>query len=139
MRTKLQLWIIIYKYLNKYYTNDLRTLIIYLYIDNILTYEEENELIKEIRQLKHYDVLSCNVLEQKDFIKKRISFYLNKYTLIFFVCLYFFILLLELFLNEVVKANYFFIPGLIIILISFIGMIYSEKLTKLIIKQWKIY
>ena len=137
MRTKLELWIIIHKYIDEYYFLDsLHRIMIYLSVDNIITYPEKDALLKE---LKNEYIENYSNIKQKNFIKRKIFFHLERYIINFFGCLYFFILLLGIYLNSEAEINYFFIPGLFILLVSFLGMIYSKKLTNLIIRQWKIY
>ena len=137
MRTKLELWIIIHKYIDEYYfLGSLHRIMIYLSVDNIITYPEKDALLKE---LKNEYTENYSNIKQKNFIKRKIFFHLERDIINFFGCLYFFILLLEIYLISEAEINYFFLPGLFILLISFLGMIYSKKLTNLIIKQWKIY
>ena len=137
MRTKLELWIIIHKYIDEYYfLGSLHRIMIYLSVDNIITYPEKDALLKE---LKNEYTENYSNIKQKNFIKRKIFFHLERYIINFFGCLYFFILLLEIYLISEAEINYFFLPGLLILLISFLGMIYSKKLTNLIIRQWKIY
>ncbi len=137
MRTKLELWIIIHKYIDEYYFLDsLHRIMIYLSVDNIITYPDKDALIKE---LKNEYIENYNNIKQKNFIKRKIFFHLERYIINFFGCLYFFILLLEIYLISEAEINYFFLHGLFILLVSFLGMIYSKKLTNLIIRQWKIY
>ena len=134
MRTKLELWTIIHKYIDEYYfLGSLHRIMIYLSVDNIITYPEKDALLKE---LKNEYTENYSNIKQKNFIKRKIFFHLERYIINFFGCLYFFILLLEIYLISEAEINYFFLPGL---LISFLGMIYSKKLTNLIIRQWKIY
>jgi len=140
MRTKLELWIIIHKYIDKEF---------YPYIiDGILSLKEENLIspkeldsisieLRNSRSLNLSNVYKHN--DYKEFIEKRIFFHLERYIINFFGFLYFFILLLGIYLNSETEIDYFFIHGLIILLISFFGMIYSRSLTKIIIKLWKIY
>ena len=140
MRTKLELWIIIHKYIDKEF---------YPYIiDGILSLKEENLISSEELDLISIDLRNLGSLNisniykynyYKEFVEKRIFFHLERYVINFFGCLYFFILLLEIYLISEAEINYFFLPGLFILLVSFLGMIYSKKLTNLIIKQWKIY
>ena len=137
MRTKLELWIIIHKYIDEYYfLGSLHRIMIYLSVDNIITYPEKDALLKE---LKNEYTENYSNIKQKNFIKRKIFFHLERYIINFFGCLYFFILLLEIYLISEAEINYFFLPGLFILLVSFLGMIYSKKLTNLIIRQWKIY
>ena len=137
MRTKLELWIIIHKYIDEYYFLDsLHRIMIYLSVDNIITYPEKDALLKE---LKNEYIENYSNIKQKNFIKRKIFFHLERYIINFFGCLYFFILLLEIYLISEAEINHFFLPGLLVLLISFLGMIYSKKLTNLIIRQWKIY
>ena len=137
MRTKLELWIIIHKYIEEYYFLDsLHRIMIYLSVDNIITYPKKDALLKE---LKNEYIENYSNIKQKNFIKRKIFFHLERYVINFFGFLYFFILLLGIYLNSETEIDYFFIPGLFILLVSFLGMIYSKKLTNLIIRQWKIY
>ena len=140
MRTKLELWIIIHKYIDKE---------LYPYIiDGILSLKEENLIspkeldsisieLRNLRSLNLSNVYKYNCY--KEFIEKRIFFHLERYVINFFGFLYFFILLLGIYLISEAEINYFFLPGLLVLLLSFLGMIYSKKLTNLIIRQWKIY
>ena len=140
MRTKLELWIIIHKYINKEFYPYIIDGILSLKEENLITSKELNSISIELRNLNS---LTLNNIYKynyyKEFIEKRIFFHLERYIINFFVGLYFFILLLGIYLNSEIEIDHFFIPGLIVLLISFFGMIYSRNLTKIIIKIWKIY
>ena len=131
MRTKLELWIIIHKYIDKEFYPYIIDGILSLKEENLISPKELDSISIELRNLGSLNL--SNVYKYnyyKEVIEKRIFFHLERYVINFFGFLYFFILLL---------IDYFFIPGLLVLLISFLGMIYSKKLTNLIIRQWKIY
>ena len=140
MRTKLELWIIIHKYINKEFYPYLIDGILGLKEENLITSKELNSISIELRNLNSLTLSNIYKYNYyKEFIEKRIFFHLERYIINFFVGLYFFILLLGIYLNSETEIDHFFIPGLIVLLISFFGMIYSRNLTKIIIKIWKIY
>lgn len=140
MRTKLELWIIIHKYINKEFYPYIIDGILSLKEENLITSKELNSISIELRNLNSLTLSNIYKYNYyKEFIEKRIFFHLERYIINFFVGLYFFILLLGIYLNSEIEINHFFIPGLIVLLISFFGMIYSRNLTKIIIKIWKIY
>ena len=140
MRTKLELWIIIHKYIDKEFYPYIIDGILSLKEENLISPKELDSISIELRNLGSLNL--SNVYKYnyyKEVIEKRIFFHLERYVINFFGCLYFFILLLEIYLISEAEINYFFLPGLFILLVSFLGMIYSKKLTNLIIRQWKIY
>ena len=140
MRTKLELWIIIHKYINKEFYPYIIDGILSLKEENLISSEELDSISIELRNLNSLTLSNIYKYNYyKEFIEKRIFFHLERYIINFFVGLYFFILLLGIYLNSETEIDYFFIPGLIVLLISFLGMIYSRSLTKIIIKLWKIY
>ena len=140
MRTKLELWIIIHKYINKEFYPYIIDEIISLKEENLISSEELDSISIELRNLGSLNISNIyKYNDYKEFIEKRIFFHLERYIINFFGFLYFFILLLGICLNSETEIDYFFIPGLIVLLISFFGMIYSRNLTKIIIKIWKIY
>ena len=140
MRTKLELWIIIHKYINKEFYPYIIDGILSLKEENLISSEELDSISIELRNLNSLTLSNIYKYNYyKEFIEKRIFFHLERYIINFFVGLYFFILLLGIYLNSETEIDYFFIPGLIVLLISFFGMIYSRSLTKIIIKLWKIY
>ena len=140
MRTKLELWIIIHKYINKEFYPYIIDGILSLKEENLISSEELDSISIELRNLNSLTLSNIYKYNYyKEFIEKRIFFHLERYIINFFVGLYFFILLLGIYLNSETEIDYFFIPGLIVLLISFLGMIYSRSLTKVIIKLWKIY
>ena len=137
MRTKLELWIIIHKYIDKEFHPYIIDGIVSLKEENLIYSEELDSISIELRNLGSLNISSIYKYNYyKEFIEKRIFFHLERYIFNFFGGLYFFILLLEIYLISETEINYFFIPGLIV---SFFGMIYSKKLTNLIIKKWKMY
>lgn len=140
MRTKLELWIIIHKYIDKEFYPYIIDGIPSLKEENLISPKELDSISIELRNLGSLNL--SNVYKYnyyKEVIEKRIFFHLERYVINFFGFLYFFILLLGIYLNSETEIDYFFIPGLLVLLISFLGMIYSKKLTNLIIRQWKIY
>ncbi len=140
MRTKLELWIIIHKYIDKEFYPYIIDGILSLKEENLISPKELGSISIELRNLGSLNL--SNVYKYnyyKEVIEKRIFFHLERYVINFFGFLYFFILLLGIYLNSEAEINYFFLPGLFILLVSFLGMIYSKKLTNLIIRQWKIY
>ena len=140
MRTKLELWIIIHKYIDKEFYTYIIDGILSLKHENLISSEELELISIELRNLGSLNISNIYKYNYyKEFVEKRIFFHLERYVINFFGCLYFFILLLEIYLISEAEINYFFLPGLFILLVSFLGMIYSKKLTNLIIKQWKIY
>ena len=140
MRTKLELWIIIHKYINKEFYPYIIDGILSLKEENLISPKELNSIFIELRNLNSLTLSNIYKYNYyKEFIEKRIFFHLERYIINFFVGLYFFILLLGIYLNSEIEIDHFFIPGLIVLLISFFGMIYSRNLTKIIIKIWKIY
>ena len=140
MRTKLELWIIIHKYIDKEFYPYIIDGILSLKEENLISSEELDSISIELRNLGSLNLSNIyKYNDYKEFIEKRIFFHLERYIINFFGCLYFFILLLEIYLISEAEINYFFLPGLFILLVSFLGMIYSKKLTNLIIRQWKIY
>ena len=140
MRTKLELWIIIHKYINKEFYPYIIDGILSLKEENLISSEELDSISTELRNLNSLTLSNIYKYNYyKEFIEKRIFFHLERYIINFFVGLYFFILLLGIYLNSETEIDYLFIPGLIVLLISFFGMIYSRSLTKIIIKLWKIY
>jgi hypothetical protein len=140
MRTKLELWIIIHKYIDKEFHPYIIDGIVSLKEKNLISSEELDSISIELRNLGSLNISNIyKYNDYKEFIEKRIFFHLERYVINFFGFLYFFILLLGIYLNSETEIDYFFIPGLIILLISFFGIIYSKSLTKIIIKLWKIY
>ena len=140
MRTKLELWIIIHKYISKEFYPYIINGILSLKEENLISSEELDSISIELRNLNSLTLSNIYKYNYyKEFIEKRIFFHLERYIINFFVGLYFFILLLGIYLNSEIEIDHFFIPGLIVLLISFFGMIYSRSLTKIIIKLWKIY
>ena len=140
MRTKLELWIIIHKYIDKEFYPYIIDGILSLKEENLISPKELNSISIELRNLGSLNISNIyKYNDYKEFIEKRIFFHLERYIINFFGFLYFFILLLGICLNSETEIDYFFIPGLIVLLISFFGMIYSRNLTKIIIKIWKIY
>ena len=140
MRTKLELWIIIHKYIDKEFHPYIIDGILSLKEENLISSEELDLISIELRNLGSLNISNIYKYNHyKEFVEKRIFFHLERYVINFFGFLYFFILLLGICLNSETEIDYFFIPGLIILLISFFGMIYSRNLTKIIIKIWKIY
>lgn len=140
MRTKLELWIIIHKYIDKEFYPYIIDGILSLKEENLISPKELDSISIELRNLGSLNISNIYKYNYyKEFVEKRIFFHLERYVINFFGCLYFFILLLGIYLNSETEIDYFFIPGLLILLISFLGMIYSKKLTNLIIRQWKIY
>ena len=140
MRTKLELWRIIHKYINKEFYPYIIDGILSLKEENLISSEELDSISIELRNLNSLTLSNIYKYNYyKEFIEKRIFFHLERYIINFFVGLYFFILLLGIYLNSETEIDHFFIPGLIVSLISFFGMIYSRNLTKIIIKIWKMY
>ena len=140
MRTKLELWIIIHKYIDKERYPYIIDGILSLKEENLISPKELNSISIELINLGSLNLSNIyKYNDYKEFIEKKIFFHLERYVINFFGFLYFFILLLGIYLISEAEINYFFLPGLLVLLISFLGMIYSKKLTNLIIRQWKIY
>ena len=93
MRTKLELWIIIHKYINKEFYPYIIDGIISLKEENLISSEELDSISIELRNLGSLNISNIyKYNDYKEFIEKRIFFHLERYIINFFVCLYFFIL-----------------------------------------------
>ena len=147
MRTKLTLWRILDKYLDEYFNSGMCGYINRLYNNNILTYKEEMSLRKEIQSL-YPDRLSFSGYyigapgdkePRKKLIRNRIEYYVYMYTLYFFSGMAIVIGFIGIWLDSYTDINLTIVYGILLFLFAFAitGMIYVNKITKIIIKLWK--
>lgn len=145
MRTKLTLWKILDKYLDEYFISGMCGYINKLYNNNILTCKEEVSLKKEIRslypnrELGYYVGAPGDKEPRKKLIRARIEYYIYMYVLYFFSGMAIVIGIIGIWLDSYTNINLTIVYGILLFLFTFAitGMIYVNKVTKIIIKLWK--
>ena len=145
MRTKLTLWKILDKYLDEYFKSGMCGYIERLYDYNIITSKEAISLKEEIHSLypnreSEYYVGPPGYKEpRKKLIRNRIEYYVYMYILYFFSGMAIVIGIIGIWLDSYTDINLTIVYGILLFLFTFAitGMIYVNKVTKIIIKLWK--
>lgn len=145
MRTKLTLWKILDKYLDEYFKSGMCGYIERLYDYNIITSKEAISLKEEIhslypnRESGYYIGAPGDKEPRKKLIKNRIEYYVYMYTLYFFSGMAIVIGFIGIWLDSYTDINLTIVYGILLFLFAFAitGMIYINKVTKIIIKLWK--
>ena len=145
MRTKLELWIIIHKYIDEYFISGMCGYINRLYYYNLITFDEVVYLKKEIqflypvRESGYYVGAPGDKEPRKKLIRNRIEYYVYMYVLYFFSGIAIVIGLVGILLDSYTDINLTIVYGILLFLFIFAitGMVHVNKVTKTIIKLWK--
>lgn len=145
MRTKLTLWKILDKYLDEYFKSGMCGYIERLYDYNIITSKEAISLKEEIhslypnRESGYYVGAPGDKEPRKKLIRNRIEYYVYMYVLYFFSGMAIVIGIIGIWLDSYTDINLTIVYGILLFLFAFAitGMIYVNKVTKIIIKLWK--
>ena len=145
MRTKLTLWRILDKYLDKYFKSGMCGYIERLQLYELITFNEMIYLKKEIGSLypnrkSGYYVGPPGYKEpRKKLIRARIEYYVYMYTLYFFSVMAIVIGFIGIGLDSYTDINLTIVYGILLFLFTFAitGMVHVNKVTKTIIKLWK--
>ena len=147
MRTKLTLWRILDKYLDKYFKSGMCGYIERLQLYEIITFKESASLKKEIRSL-YPDRLSFSGYyigapgdkePRKKLIRNRIEYYVYMYILYFFSGMAIVVGIIGIWIDSYTNINLSLAYGILLFLLIFAitGMVHVNKVTKTIIKLWK--
>ena len=147
MRTKLELWRILDKYLDEYFKSGMCGYIERLQLYELITFNEALSLKKEIQSL-YPDRLSFSGYyigapgykkPRKELIRNRIKYYVYMYILYFFSGMAIVIGLIGILLDDYTDIDLSIVYGILLFLFAFAitGMIYVNTVTKIIIKLWK--
>ena len=145
MRTKLTLWRILDKNLNKFFNLGMCGYLERLQIYEIITHKEAISLKKEIKDLYPVRISSFYIgtpgdkESRKKLIRNRIEYYVYMYVLYFFSGMAIIIGLIGILLDSYTDINLSIVYGILLFLFVFAitGMIYVNTVTKIIIKLWK--
>ena len=147
MRTKLTLWRILDKYLDEYFKSGMCGYLDRLQLYEIITFNEWISLKKEIKSLypdrlsfSGYYIGSPDDKEsRKKLIRNRIEYYVYMYILYFFSGIAIIVGLIGILLDDYTDIDLIIVYGILLFLFAFAitGMIYVNKITKIIIKLWK--
>lgn len=145
MRTKLTLWRILDKYLDEYFKSGMCGYIERLQLYELITFKEMICLKKEIKSLypnresSYYIGTPGDKEPRKKLIRNRIEYYVYMYTLYFFSGMAIVIGIIGIWLDSYTDINLTIVYGILLFLFTFAitGMIYVNKVTKIIIKLWK--
>lgn len=146
MRTKLTLWRNLDKYFDEYFISGMCGYINRLYNNNILTCKEEVSLRKEIRSLYpnresgYYVGPPGDKEPRKKLIRNRIEYYVYMYVLYLFSGIAIVVGYVAILLDSYTDIDLSFVYGILLFLYVFaiIGIVYLNKITKIIIKLWNI-
>ena len=145
MRTKLTLWRILDKYLDKYFKSGMCGYLDRLQLYEIITFKESASLKKEIRSLypvkkaSYYVGAPGDKESRKKLIRNRIEYYIYMYALYFFSGMAIVVGFTGIMLDSHTDINLSIVYGILLFLFAFAitGMIYVNTITKIIIKLWK--
>ena len=145
MRIKLTLWRILDKYLDKYFKSGMCGYLGKLNDCNLITVSEQASLEREIKSLypnrksSYYVGPPGDKNSRKKLIRARIEYYVYMYTLYFFSGMAIVIGFIGIWLDSYTDINLTIMYGILLFLFIFAitGMIYVNKVTKIIIKLWK--
>ena len=145
MRTKLTLWRILDKYLDKYFKSGMCGYLGKLNDCNLITVSEQASLEREIKSLypnresSYYIGTPGDKNSRKKLIRNRIEYYVYMYVLYFFSGMAIVIGIIGIWLDSYTNINLTIVYGILLFLFTFAitGMVHVNKVTKTIIKLWK--
>ena len=145
MRTKLELWRILDKYLDEYFKSGMCGYIERLQLYELITFNEALSLKKEIRSLypsrirSYYIGAPGDKEPRKKLIRNRIEYHVYMYILYFFSGMAIIVGLTGILLDTYTDIDLSIVYGILLFLFAFAitGMIHVNTITKITIKLWK--